>query len=77
MGEPSAFDRDELREWIPYAGDQALKGLALRMPSNVRAVYNSLCERLTIIHSTFFATHVQYMQIRFLVETSSSSILAC
>jgi hypothetical protein len=57
MGEPSAFDRDELREWIPYAGDQVPKGLDLRQPSNVRAVYKSLCGLSTIIHSTLYVTH--------------------
>lgn len=51
---PTAFDRDELREWIPYAGDQIPKGLDLRQPSNVRGVYASLCELSTIIHGILY-----------------------
>ena len=57
IGETTAFDRDELREWIPYAGDQIPQGLDLRQPSNVRAVYKSLCELSTIIHSTLYVMH--------------------
>jgi hypothetical protein len=55
--EPTAFDRDELREWIPYAGDQIPQGLDLRQPSNVRAVYKSLCELSTIIHSALYVMY--------------------
>lgn len=54
---PTAFDRDELREWIPYAGDQIPQGLDLRQPSNVRAVYSSLCELSTIIHDNLYVMY--------------------
>jgi hypothetical protein len=55
--EPTAFNSDELREWIPYAGDQIPQGLDLRQPSNVRAVYTSLCKLSTIIHSTLYVIY--------------------
>ena len=55
--EPTAFDRDELREWIPYAGDQIPQGLDLRQPSNVRAVYMSLCKLSTIVHTTLYVMY--------------------
>jgi hypothetical protein len=55
--EPTAFDRDELREWIPYAGDQIPHGLDLRQPSNIRAMHRSLCELSTIIHSTLYVMY--------------------
>jgi hypothetical protein len=51
---PTVFNRDELREWIPYADDQLPQGLYLRQPSNIRAVYNSLCELSRTIHSTLY-----------------------
>jgi hypothetical protein len=54
--EPTAFDVDELMEWIPHTGDIAQK-LDLRQPSNVHAVYKSLCELSTIIHSTLYVTY--------------------
>jgi hypothetical protein len=55
--EPTVFDSDELREWIPYAGDQIPQGLDLRQPSNVRAVYRSLCELSTIIHHILYVMY--------------------
>jgi hypothetical protein len=48
------FNRDEIREWIPYVGNQIPEGLDLRLPSNVRAVYRSLCELSTIIHNILY-----------------------
>lgn len=57
MDEPTAFDRDELREWIPYAGEQILQGLDLRQPSNVRAVYRSLCQLSTLIHGALYVMY--------------------
>jgi hypothetical protein len=55
--EPTAFDRDDLVEWIPYAGEQIPQGLYRRQPSNAAAVYKSLCELSTIIHSFLYVMY--------------------
>lgn len=57
ISESSIFERDELRDWIPYAGDQIPQGLDLRQPSHVRGVYKSLCKLSTLIHSTLCIVH--------------------
>ena len=55
--EPAIFDRDELREWIPYTGEQVPQSLNLRQPSNLHAVYKSLCKLSTIIHTTLYVMY--------------------
>ena len=44
-------------EWVPYTGDQIAKMPDLRQPSDMRAVYKSLCELSTLIHSTLYVTY--------------------
>ena len=55
--EPAVLDRDEIGAWIPYVGNQIPEGLDLRQPSNVRAVYRSLCELSTIIHNILYVVY--------------------
>ena len=55
--EPAIFDRDKLREWIPYTGEQVPQSLNLRQPSNLHAVYKSLCKLSTIIHTTLYVMY--------------------
>lgn len=54
---PTASDLDELKEWIPYTGDENPQGFDLRQPGNVYAVYRSLCELSTIIHRILYAMY--------------------